>query len=163
MNKKIVEQWKNGYTLWFDNITFADGRIIPLYVERSYESHDPSIQHISIQPIAQISLDDVLNINKDPWSGVHADTKWDTQDARCDEDASQTYRAQCGGGAHGSTGFVGLADAVSHAYIWVAHFQWSEQFHTIAFEKEKIVAHTKTATWSFLLNAPEHIDIQQKK
>jgi hypothetical protein len=79
-------------------------------------------------------------------------------ETKTDEDRNP--RAYCGQGAWGSEGFVALARADTDEPIWIAVFDNSNPFISIALDRECVAAKTTLDNeWRFLIDSPENLEV----
>ncbi|MGB4773779.1 MAG: hypothetical protein WBP45_01285 [Daejeonella sp.] len=147
INSVLLEQWRNGYTLHLDAITFKNGDIILLEYFELLDPNNYSIKQKHISPLVRTTFESILEFNNDPWVPFA-------------QYIGESNQLICGEGTMGNEGFVACIDD-NKDFEWVFFSTRSNPFLKVFYDDKHIVALSEYHDyWIFSKDHPEKIDIK---
>mgnify|MGYP000878755450 CR=1 FL=1 len=142
----IYREWKNGRLPIINGILYENGIIE--WINIDYDSNYKRI----INRGSNLCINDLILKNELHFSNISTCYQF--------ENNTKDIVVYCGGGSHGSEGFIVVESKVGSKLIWIAFFEESNPYEKIEFIDEKInVYNNLKEKWSFDLNIPTNLTI----
>jgi len=151
----VLEGWRDCRCPIVDGIVFADGHIVLLDISwgtipnRRYPETEYAFR---LRKNRVVDIDTLQRGGELHWSHISRDCK--------SVDPTRNLCAWCGETSWGSEGFVALATAETDRPIWIAIFDGSNPFKSVALTATTVEAvSTYENVWSFPIQSPEDVTV----
>jgi hypothetical protein len=146
--RSVQEMWECRRWPIRNGIYYADDTVQFLEVSMPWETE---FKTISIQPTRRVRLDE-FDLQTNLTTVIGADCE--------SSDADLNLRLFGGGGAHGSEGFVSVADSNSGLLLWLLYLDCSNPFEKVSLFNGSVRAVTNLFhVWTLPLYSPEALTV----
>jgi hypothetical protein len=146
----VQTRWQREERPFFDGVLFDTGEIV--IVECAVVLGAGSLS-VTARPLARSTLASFLEHNPDAWVSITPLASVHLK--------SEGLVLTCGEGSFGGDGFVALCDRDGDHLRWIASFQRSNPFKSVALEGGEVVAiSTHDHRWRFPLQRPDLLRIE---
>lgn len=146
----LQERWGEGLCPIVNGLIFDDGRVVLCEFKRARLD---SLQAVDFKRVGVTTLEETLGGDDSYFTGV---TQW------CSAEISDTgKRVLCGEGGFGGDGFVALTRVDDDHLEWIAFFENSNPFVSVAYTDGYVLAESSYGDrWSFPVTHPEDATVE---